>query len=751
MSLDSAVRVGLRIKPIDSIDCEKCVQQSDKDPNVLIISEDRVFPFDIIFGEDSSQKDVYENLVKPQTEKLLNGYNCASLAYGQTGTGKSYSMGLHEKSIETEQAGIVHRVLEDVFLGAETKYGENGWKISVSFIEIYNEKVYDLLSQSSEPLKGLYYKSKDIEKCEVGSVDEAIQILKITNGNRHIRKTPLNPSSSRSHAIFTVRISIRDENVVRESSLHLVDLAGSEGVKRTGHQGIALSEGNHINQGLLAVGKVLAAMSNGNQRVPYRDSVLTQVLQESLNSNCFITLLACISPSASNLNETLTTLRFAQNTKQLKTTPQINEIINELKKGKTPSKYGPPLRSIHNNRYVTPGKRPFSMASAGISTIKKQNLQFPNQTICTPSKRKRMEFEPLNSTTFEIPQAPVLSVEEFFHPDNFRNAIEIDNRASVSSVVSGINISASTEIEQPPSMRSSILSVNTPVEKQMTFSPLLQKLSNLENAFDGKLQKLYETMNQNQTMHLPTSTPRVAPRNNDDTLNIPGMDMIRKELQQIVRNELANFTMQLPQNMTLNNVPPQRNTNGDKQNDQTDEGVQKNIPEIEVINVDETSNIDQNFLAPEPVRTSRPTTRRSKRLTADSNNIPLRRSARLSSVPRPTIQPVLEIKERSRSTSRRRDKIEVQNKEIPLYLNKNGELANPKVAKSKHIAAVFELLNNGNIKDLQRLPKIGYKTAYQIVTTRLIKGRYKSIKEIGKLPMWKGKQWQTFLEANHLD
>ncbi|XP_063707915.1 kinesin-like protein Nod [Culicoides brevitarsis] len=739
----SAVKVAVRIRPCD--DDVNDVKQSDQDPNVVIVSDERAFQFDKVFGETSTQDAVYNEMLREQTERFVNGYNCASLAYGQTGTGKTYSMGFQEEHYDTDQSGMAPRVLEDVFALAEQKYGENGWRVCVSFIEIYNEKVFDLFSENpAVALKSLHYKPKDFEKVEVASVEETIQLLTLANGSRHTRSTPLNANSSRSHAIFTVRISVTKGATTTDSAFHLVDLAGSEGVKRTGHQGIALSEGNHINKGLLAVSKVLQAMASNNKVVPYRDSVLTQVLQDALILNSYITLLACISPAESNVSETLSTLRFAHNIKQLKTTPQINQIVNELKKGKTPSKYGAPLRSIQNNRFMTPGKRALSMATpGGISTIKKQL----RNTICTPTKRQRIDFENFNSTAIvEIPEAPVASVQEFFHPDNFRDAIGSDPRASVSSMVSGINISNSTEIDRAPSINNSctnVVAAETPVQQKIpSFSPLMRRMTDLEAAVTNKFEKIQETMVQNQSVYAATSTPRQSVNHEDIT------EVIRKEIQTILRQELFSFATNLP-NMTQNATQNPLDSISIPDEPLTPRRVfRPNAAPApaaqQIVHLDET-NAENGFIAPSDV-----TRRASRRRTNVPSDVPLRRSARLSSVPRPAmLAPPSPPKQRNRSLSRRREVAPTKNKQIASYF-KSRESIDPKVAKSKHIAAVFELMNTGSIKELQVLPKIGHKTAYQIVTTRIMKGRYKTLKDIGKLPIWRGKQWEAFLEANHL-
>lgn len=247
---------------------------------------------------------------------------------------------------------MVPRALANIFnLINSTKHTDNEITLDISFIEIYNEKVYDLLIDNSEQIKS--FKFIGGTKRQVNCLAEAQQILNEGNKNRHVRPTKMNTNSSRSHAIFTVHLCVRRSNSYTLSAMHLVDLAGSEGVRRTGHQGAALAEGVHINQGLLSIGKVLQALSSGKKVIPYRDSVLSSVLQgkvsnitlnafsfnnsfyashlDSLNLNSYLTLLACVSPLKDDVSETLSTLRFAQSAKLLRNTPQINAILADYK------------------------------------------------------------------------------------------------------------------------------------------------------------------------------------------------------------------------------------------------------------------------------------------------------------------------------------------------------------------------------------------------------------------------------------
>lgn len=179
-------------------------------------------------------------------------------------------------------SGIVPRVLANLFDRRSSATDDTSdTQIFVSFVEIYNERVFDLLSdQSADPVNTKGHKFIGGNQQRVHTLQEAQLVLVNGNQNRHVRPTKMNAQSSRSHAIFTVHATVRRADDRRtESAMHLVDLAGSEGVRRTGHQGAALTEGVHINQGLLSIGKVLQALSVGNKVIPYRDSVLSSVLQ----------------------------------------------------------------------------------------------------------------------------------------------------------------------------------------------------------------------------------------------------------------------------------------------------------------------------------------------------------------------------------------------------------------------------------------------------------------------------------------
>ena len=285
MAIDSeidAVRIAVREKPVlENNENENVMVYHENNDQIMIVDE-KPFAFDYIFHQESSQEHIFDCLIRPLVIKFVNGFYCTAIAYGQTGTGKTYSMGFGQntKSMDDKERGMIPRALQLSFQLLTTEKSDFENEVSVSYIEIYNEKIYDLLSDNfSEPINIKTQKFTGGNKKVVQFVEEALQFLTDGNKNRHVRPTKMNSNSSRSHAIYTIHIGSKGENSHTKSSFHLVDLAGSEGVRRTGHEGIALAEGVHINQGLLSIGKVLQALSVGGKVIPYRDSVLSTVLQ----------------------------------------------------------------------------------------------------------------------------------------------------------------------------------------------------------------------------------------------------------------------------------------------------------------------------------------------------------------------------------------------------------------------------------------------------------------------------------------
>ncbi|KAK9480988.1 P-loop containing nucleoside triphosphate hydrolase protein [Lipomyces japonicus] len=297
------------------------------------------FSFDQVFGMNSRQSDVFEYSIQSTVDDILNGYNGTVLAYGQTGSGKSYTM--MGPSIEGSQRGIIPRIVEQIFASIMGSPAAIEYTVRVSYMEIYMERIKDLLQPQNdnlpiheEKVKGVYVKG--LSEIYVSSVDEVYDVMRQGAASRAVASTNMNQESSRSHSIFAVVVS--QKNVETGSSktgqLFLVDLAGSEKVGKTGASGIVLEEAKKINKSLSALGMVINALTDGKStHIPYRDSKLTRILQESLGGNSRTTLIVNCSPSSYNDQETLSTLRFGVRAKYIRNKPKINAELSpaELK------------------------------------------------------------------------------------------------------------------------------------------------------------------------------------------------------------------------------------------------------------------------------------------------------------------------------------------------------------------------------------------------------------------------------------
>lgn len=360
------VRVAVNVRPLITpellIGCTDCITIVPGEPQVQIGSH--AFTFDYVYGNGGSPcSTIYKDCVAPLVDALLHGYNATVLAYGQTGSGKTYTMGTNYTGNESD-AGIIPKVMETIFSNVETMKDSAEFLIRVSFIEIFKEEVFDLLDPNSPALS----KSEGASQAKVAGASRVpIQIRETVNGgitlagvteaevrskeemasylsrgsvSRATGSTNMNSQSSRSHAIFTISMDqkrIYQNGVTNDDAsddilsakLHLVDLAGSERAKRTGADGLRLKEGIHINKGLLALGNVISALGDEKKRkegghVPYRDSKLTRLLQDSLGGNSKTVMIACVSPADSNAEETLNTLKYANRARNIQNKAVIN-------------------------------------------------------------------------------------------------------------------------------------------------------------------------------------------------------------------------------------------------------------------------------------------------------------------------------------------------------------------------------------------------------------------------------------------
>ncbi|POG81966.1 P-loop containing nucleoside triphosphate hydrolase protein, partial [Rhizophagus irregularis DAOM 181602=DAOM 197198] len=302
------------------------------------------FTFDYVFPSDIEQEDVFHGCASPLIDKLVEGYNVTILAYGQTGSGKTYTMGttLDGSNIPLEHQGIIPRAIRKLFADLHERKEKNPsyeFEVYVSFLELYNEDFKDLLYPQSrennkkgkcdlmirEDANGQIYWA-GVKEVQVSDLDELLEQLQKGSLRRTVASTDMNMVSSRSHAIFSSRQKTLTSKVA--SKFHFVDLAGSEGLKRTNAVGDRAKEGIAINGGLLALGNVISALGDESRKfthIPYRDSKLTRLLQDSLGGNSQTLMLACVSPADSNFMETLNTLKYANRARNIKNKVSVNE------------------------------------------------------------------------------------------------------------------------------------------------------------------------------------------------------------------------------------------------------------------------------------------------------------------------------------------------------------------------------------------------------------------------------------------
>ncbi|XP_045175367.2 kinesin-II 95 kDa subunit-like [Mercenaria mercenaria] len=339
------VKVVVRCRPLSEKEVQKgferVVEMNTKrgvieirNPKLPPSDPKKTFTFDTVYDWNSKQKDLYEETFRDLVENVLQGFNGTIFAYGQTGTGKTHTMqGLKN---DPEQRGVIPNSFEHIFSHISNSENQQ-YLIRASYLEIYQEEIRDLLSKDQNkrlelkerPDTGVYV--KDLSSFVTKSVREIEHVMNVGNQNRSVGATDMNEHSSRSHAIFIITIECSEmgedeENHIRVGRLNLVDLAGSERQEKTKSEGQRLKEATKINLSLSALGNVISALVDGKStHIPYRDSKLTRLLQDSLGGNAKTVMVANIGPADYNFDETMSTLRYANRAKNIKNKPKINE------------------------------------------------------------------------------------------------------------------------------------------------------------------------------------------------------------------------------------------------------------------------------------------------------------------------------------------------------------------------------------------------------------------------------------------
>ncbi|XP_007479404.2 kinesin-like protein KIF7 isoform X1 [Monodelphis domestica] len=348
---ETPVRVALRVRPLLPKELlhghQSCLEVEPEEKRV-ILGRNRSFDFDVVFAEASGQEMVYLTCVQPLLGAFFEGFNVTVFAYGQTGSGKTYTIGEASiASLHEDEQGIIPRAMAEAFKLID----ENDlldYTVRVSYLEVYKEEFRDLLEVGTAS-RDIQLREDDkgnvvlcgVKEVEVEGLDEVLSLLEVGNAARHTGATHINRLSSRSHTVFTVTMEQRRgtgrlprlpsmgpiSGQLLSSKFHFVDLAGSERVLKTGNTGERLKESIQINSSLLALGNVISALGDPHRKgshIPYRDSKITRILKDSLGGNAKTVMIACISPSSSDFDETLNTLNYANRAQNIRNCARIN-------------------------------------------------------------------------------------------------------------------------------------------------------------------------------------------------------------------------------------------------------------------------------------------------------------------------------------------------------------------------------------------------------------------------------------------
>ncbi|KAM8783129.1 kinesin-like protein KIF7 [Rhynchonycteris naso] len=414
---EAPVRVALRVRPLlpkELLHGHQSCLKVDAGRGRVTLGRDRHFDLHVVLDEDAGQEAVYQACVHPLLEAFFEGFNATVFAYGQTGSGKTYTMGeASVASLHEDEQGIIPRVMAETFKLID----ENDLLdclVHVSYLEVYKEEFRDLLEVGTAS-RDIQLREDDrgnvvlcgVKEVDVEGLDEVLSVLEVGNAARHTGATHLNRLSSRSHTVFTVTLEQRGRAPSRLpqpapgplllSKFHFVDLAGSERVLKTGSTGERLKESIQINSSLLALGNVISALGDPQRRgshIPYRDSKITRILKDSLGGNAKTVMIACVSPSSSDFDETLNTLNYASraqnicNRATINWRPEAERAPEEAAGAQGPPRHRSETRIIHRGRR---GPGPPAVAAARLDT---ECARYRARTDAAYSLLRELQAEP---------------------------------------------------------------------------------------------------------------------------------------------------------------------------------------------------------------------------------------------------------------------------------------------------------------------------------------------------------------------
>ncbi|XP_057400287.1 kinesin-like protein KIF7 isoform X4 [Balaenoptera acutorostrata] len=418
---EAPVRVALRVRPLlpkELLHGHQSCLRVEPGHGRVTLGRDRHFGFHVVLDEDAGQEAVYQACVQPLLEAFFEGFNATIFAYGQTGSGKTYTMGeASVASLHEDEQGIIPRAMAEAFKLID----ENDLLdclVHVSYLEAYKEEFRDLLEVGTAS-RDIQLREDDrgnvvlcgVKEVDVEGLDEVLSLLEMGNAARHTGATHLNRLSSRSHTVFTVTLEQRGRAPSRLprpaagqlliSKFHFVDLAGSERVLKTGSTGERLKESIQINSSLLALGNVISALGDPQRRgshIPYRDSKITRILKDSLGGNAKTVMIACVSPSSSDFDETLNTLNYASraqnicNRATVNWRPEAERAPEEAAAGpRGPPRHRSETRIIHRGRRA-PG--PTAAPAAAAARLGAECARYRARTDAAYSLLRELQAEP---------------------------------------------------------------------------------------------------------------------------------------------------------------------------------------------------------------------------------------------------------------------------------------------------------------------------------------------------------------------
>jgi len=472
--MDKSVRVFCRFRPIGN---EESSPLTLTDEEVKIVgkrNEMHTYHYDHVFNQTSTQENVYEIVAQPLIEEILKGFNVTIFSYGQSGSGKTATMSGCTRNddgvvVWDEQMGIIPRMMRDLFSVMKSNT-ECKYSIQLSYVEIYLERIRDLLNPDHDnleirdtPFKGVWIDK--VTDVYVGCFEEAAKVIRRGDVNRSVASTGMNLHSSRSHSLLIVNMTSITAEAKNQSRIIFVDLAGSEKVERTKAEGIILKQAQSTNKSLMTLGVVIRALYEEKSHIPYRDSKLTRLLTDSLGGNSKTSLIITCSPALINLEETISTLRFGEITQGIKNRPQVNQDLS-----------------------IEEYKRLLALATSKIESISSGNdsekcllLQSQNDNLIERIgelrdhyDQKSQDYENKNSEVEELRS----KIESYHQADEIARELDAAMKAKIISLT-----------EETRTIRQASLSLPRPQEV-VNLTPRLEDTTDYKSLYDSKVRHI---------------------------------------------------------------------------------------------------------------------------------------------------------------------------------------------------------------------------------------------------------------------